>query len=220
MTTHSSEDRQSGMASCRMEENMSRIAVDVVLLPDEAMTAKAIESNRKLVEKLGNKIVLGKDDCLPHISLAMGCIDERDVSPIRDILKAITAKNRLGELNICGIITSTNAKDEMVSVFEVAGTQELQRLHETVMKKLKPFFSCDITDEMLYGNDAVAETTLEWISNYPVKSSFEHFMPHITIGYGQAQIEAFPIPFRASRLALCHLGNHCTCRMILAAVDL
>jgi hypothetical protein len=37
---------------------MSRIAVDVVLLPDEAMTDKAIEINAELVKKFGNEIVL------------------------------------------------------------------------------------------------------------------------------------------------------------------
>ena len=43
---------------------MSKKAVDVVLLPGEAMAARTIEANRELVEKFGEKIVLDKEKCL------------------------------------------------------------------------------------------------------------------------------------------------------------
>ena len=56
--------------------------------------------------------------------------------------------------------------------------------------------------------------------NYPEKSSFENFFPHITIGYGEINNFSFPIIFSVSKLALCHLGNHCTCRKILASTNL
>ena len=58
---------------------MNKIAVDVVLLPSDEMTDRAIRANTELVEKFGSEIVLNKKNCLPHISLAMGCINERDV---------------------------------------------------------------------------------------------------------------------------------------------
>jgi hypothetical protein len=67
----------------------------------------------------------------------------------------------------------------------------------------------------------VAETTLDWIRTYPRKAGYERFDPHITIGYGQGPSDlSLPIPFTASQLALCHLGNHCTCRKVLAGVSL
>ena len=73
----------------------------------------------------------------------------------------------------------------------------------------------------MFYDDAVAESTLEWVRNYPQKAGYESFSPHITLGYGQVQ-PAFPFPavFTVARLALCHLGNHATCRKLLAAVDL
>lgn len=44
-------------------------------------------------EILYNKrIVLNKQNCLPHISLAMGCIKEDDIPEIDTILKDITEK--------------------------------------------------------------------------------------------------------------------------------
>ncbi len=206
---------------------MGRIAVDVVLLPDEAMTNKAIEVNAKLAEKFGKKIVLNNDNCLPHISLAMGCIVERDVTAIEKVLTAIAERCAIGKLKILGIHTSTNLSDdsqdsmgETVSVFEVEKTRELQALHEKVMEKVQPYFSSVVTSDMIYSDEEVAETTLEWIRSYREKAGFARFFPHITIGYGQAQEQGFPIKFTASKLALCLLGNHCTCRKILASIEL
>ena len=66
---------------------MTKKAVDVVLLPEEKITDMAIELNTQLVEKFGPRIVLNKSDCLLHISLAMGCIDDRDIPEINSILE-------------------------------------------------------------------------------------------------------------------------------------
>jgi hypothetical protein len=48
----------------------------------------------------------------------------------------------------------------------------------------------------------------------------ENCLPHITIGYGQVDDFTFTAEFTASKLALCHLGIHCTCRKVLAAAEL
>jgi len=199
---------------------MGRKAVDVVLLPDEAMTDKAIEANKELVEKSGEKIVLNKQDCLPHISLAMGSIDEGDITSVGRVLKTIAEKTSLPELSVIGILTSTNSVGEKVSVFEVEKTKELQSLHEEVMGQLGPYLSYEVTRDMLYSSGEIRESTLLWIKNYRDKSSFANFFPHITIGYGRIENGPFPIRFGASQLALCHLGNHCTCRKILLSTGL
>jgi hypothetical protein len=88
------------------------------------------------------------------------------------------------------------------------------------MEKLSPYLSSDVTEDMIYGNEEVAASTLLWIKNYRKKSSFEFFFPHITIGYGQVENHFQPETFAASKLALCQLGNHCTCRKILVSIKL
>jgi len=198
---------------------MMRKAVDAVLLPDEATTDRAIEANAKLVERFGKKIVLNKENCLPHISLAMGCVDERDIGAIGKALNGIAKECSLAGLRIIGIETTINSAGKKVSVFVVEKTRQLQLLHEKVMEKLTPYLSYDVSREMIYGSRA-EESTLLWIKNYRDKSSFANFQPHITIGYGQAENGPFPIKFAALKLALCHLGNHCTCREILTSIEL
>ena len=199
---------------------MDRKAIDVVLLPDEPMTDKAVDTNKELVKKGSRKIILNKQTCLPHISLAMGCIDERALPEIEKILKEIARQTALTGLRVVGIQTSTNSVGEKVSVFEVEKVKELQLLHEEVMERLTGFLSPDVSKETLYDPAEVGQSTLLWIKKYREKSSFENFFPHITIGYGEIENGPFPIRFGASKLAMCHLGSHCTCREILASIKL
>ena len=199
---------------------MGKKAVDVVLLPDEAMTEEAIQANTELVKKFGKKIVLNKKNCLPHISLAMGCIDEEDIASVERILRSIAKECLLSDLTISGVRNTGNSAGEKVSAFEVVETKELQLLHETVMERLSPYLSSDVTSDMVCAEGEVEESTLLWIKNYRGKSSFGKFFPHITIGYGELSNHSFAMKFTASRLALCHLGEHCTCRDILVSIEL
>ncbi len=199
---------------------MGRKAVDVVLLPTEAMMDRVIEVNRKLIEKSDKKIVLNKKNCLPHISLAMGCVDERDIVAIEKVLQTIARECSLGDLRVIDIRTTADSAGEKVSVFEVRKTKELQLFHEKAMGKLTPYLRTDVTGDMIYTGAAVEDSTLLWIKNYQEKSSFANFSPHITIGYGEVENRPFPIKFAASKLALCHLGNHCTCRKVLVSIEL
>jgi 2'-5' RNA ligase len=199
---------------------MGKKAVDVVLLPDEAMTEMAIEANAELVKKFGKKISLDKENCLPHISLAMGCINEGDIASVERTLQSIAKECSLGDLRVCSVRSSENSAGEKVSVFEVEETEKLQSLHQTVMERLASYLSCDVTSDMVSADNEVEKSTLLWIKNYREQSSFDKFFPHITIGYGEFNNFVFPIKFTASRLALCHLGNHCTCRKVLASIKL
>ncbi len=194
-------------------------AVDIVLLPDEAAMEVVIRANAELVKRFGGDIVLNKIDCLPHISLAMGRLDEANISRIEEILQKIAAKYRQERMRVNGIYTSVDSEGRKVSVFVVEKTAKLQRLHEEIMTRLEPYLSYELSREMLFDSD-VKETTLSWIRNYRTASGFANFLPHITIGYGQPTDTSLPIEFTASRLAMCHLGNHCTCRKILAEVKL
>ncbi len=198
---------------------MPGIAVDAGLLPSEEVGAWAIEANRELMKQCPDKIVLDKENCLPHVSLAMGCINEGDIAEIEGILQKTARKHDPGPLTIAGIHVGTTSVGDRISLLELKRTESLQLLHEEVMHSLAPYLSRDVTAEMLLSVPAAAESTLLWIRNYPEKSSFERFFPHITLGYGQLGDSSFPAEFTAPGLALCHLGNHCTCRKILASAQ-
>lgn len=200
--------------------NMAQIAVDVVLIPSDRITNMAIEANRELLKKYPQKIILDREKCLPHISLAMGCIDRRKITEIEIILRKIAEDLSIRFLNIVNVHTHTNIAGEKVSVLQVEKTNRLQSLHEKVMTSMKPYFRYDVTADMLLSDGIVGESSLQWIKNYPAESGYGNFSPHITLGYGEIRLEIFPVRFNVSKIALCHLGNHCTCRKVLAAAEL
>jgi 2'-5' RNA ligase len=199
---------------------MTQIAVDVVLMPSDRITNMAIEVNGELLKKNPDKIVLDRENSLPHISLAMGCIDRRKIVDIEIILREIAADSSVGYLNIVNVHTNTNIAGEKVSVLQIENTDRLHSLHEKVMTSMKPYFCYDVTADMLLSDGIAGESTLQWIKNYPTESGYENFSPHITIGYGEIKLESLPVRFNVSKIALCHLGNHCTCRKVLAAAEL
>lgn len=207
---------------------MSKKAVDVVLLPRGEIVYKVIELNRQLVSRFdsahhgrfGASIVLDKENCLPHISLAMGCIEEGDTPEIANVLRRIAGENPVGKLRIMSVIISQNARGEEVSSLEVERTAKLQKLHEKIMEAMAPYFSYDVTVDMIYPSGQISESSLEWISSYSAKSSFERFWPHITLGYGVIKDVEFAAKLEVSKLAMCWLGNHCTCRKVLASVEI
>jgi 2'-5' RNA ligase len=199
---------------------MGQIAADVVLLADRAMMHWAIRVNRELVRRYASQIVLSEDSRRPHISLAMGCIDEADIDSVHERLKKLVQEMPVRRLIASGIHVSTNSRGEYTSLLEIEKSSELQALHEAVMREIEPFFSHDVTAEMI-ADDTVAESTLEWVRDYPQKAAFERFSPHITLGYGRAETsDSFPIPFTVVQLALCHVGNHGTCRRVIVATRL
>ena len=198
---------------------MSRIAVDVVLLPSDEVTTRALEANRELLKQSPDKIVLDRENCLPHISLAMGCIDRRLIADAQGTLRALAEERALERLVSVGIRVTANRAGELVSVLELKKTETLQSLHEEVMGRMRADLGRNVTAEMVFSPPPATESTLAWIRDYSEKSSFERFFPHITLGYGQLDDFLFPARFTAPRLALCHLGNHCTCRRILASAE-
>jgi 2'-5' RNA ligase len=189
-------------------------------LPEQKIAELALKANGLLVKKYGSEIVLNKQNCLPHISLAMGCIDENDIPMIETALKSTAKKCKIEQLRIKGVSVSINPKGQSISSFEIEKTHNLQNLHEQVMESVTQFFRCEATKDMIYPGEPVSPTTIEWIKNYRENSSFENFSPHITIGYGLLETKIEPIEFSPAKLALCHLGNHCTCRQILAEVQI
>jgi 2'-5' RNA ligase len=200
---------------------MTRIAVDIVLLPDNAMTAQAIKVNAALDPTTGSRIALDGKTCLPHITLAMGCIEPSAVEMIQSDLQTTAEALPVGDLTVTGVVISLDSRNEQVSAFALAMTPALRALHERVMETMQTHATYDVTAEMLWGDEEVSPTSLRWISTFREKAAFGAFFPHITLGYGMVnETMRFPMAMTASKLAVCHLGNHCTCRRVLAAVTL
>ena len=192
------------------------IAVDVVLLPPAEIMKKAIEVNSALVEKTGDTgIILDKGKCLPHITLAMGCVKEEDLENVDLVLKSIAEDMSPIPLK------SIPLENELASI-RIEKSRDIELLHELVMIRMSRFFTHEVAKNMIYNseNEEIAQLTFDYIKEFSTKSSFENYTPHITIGLGETDSRVESFEFVCTELALCHLGNYCTCRNILSKHNL
>ena len=140
----------------------------------------------------------------------MGCIKEENLARVDDILSGIAK-------NFTSIHLETIPFKKGRASIRIEKSRDIELMHELVMIRLSPFFNYNITKDMVYNsqNEEIAEITYDYIAGFLTKSSFENYVPHITVGVGEADMEMGSFEFDCRELALCHLGNYCTCRKII-----
>ena len=200
---------------------MVKIAIDVVLLPSIEMMELAIEINKELLKNNEHKIILNKEKCLPHISLCMGCIEEDKIPEINNLLDEISKNFLQFNLEAVKLKADIIPTGKKVSGLHIKNQDNLQKLHENIMKKLWNYLSYDVEISMLFNPHEVEEVTFYWIKNYAKKYyNPSSFHPHITTGFGETNKFQLPIKFTASKIALCQLGNYCTCKKVISSFNL
>ncbi|PIN74855.1 hypothetical protein COV18_05545 [Candidatus Woesearchaeota archaeon CG10_big_fil_rev_8_21_14_0_10_37_12] len=199
---------------------MTKIAIDVVLLPSAEMTNNAISMNKTLVNQFGEKLKLDETGCLPHISLAMGCVDKTKLCEIKKAMKHVAKAFSPFDLTIEKLNVKIIPTGEKVSELVIKNTKNLQQLHELIMKALWVYFSYDVEIGMLFEPANVKEITLHWIKNYGKHYENQSlFYPHITLGFGELNQRPSKTRFGASELAVFQLGNYCTCKKKLFSIN-
>ncbi|MFH1790932.1 MAG: 2'-5' RNA ligase family protein [Candidatus Omnitrophota bacterium] len=191
---------------------MSRhVAVDVALIPPDRIKKAAIAANRRLVRSGNTDIILNGHDCLPHITLAMGCVKKSGLAAVRELLADIAG--RYGKMALT-IKPQRSGKAWM----PIINTPELQTLHETVMSGMLGFYFSGAAEGMFYSKKGrrIAAMTIDYVRSFPHQSAFGNFRPHITVASGDIGVAHPAYDFAASKLALCRLGNFCTCAKIMA----
>lgn len=192
------------------------IACDIALLPPMEMMEGSIQLNRRLLRSFEPKIVLDRRDRLPHLSLAMGGLREEELPAAAALIEEIGSQFPPIPLIFTGIHTGVIGTGETVSTLRTEQTPLLRSLHETVMSRFEALLSHHATAEGFIGFPEVEAASVEWVDRYRNAAAFEQFSPHITLGIGELPPEALLPPDGAAlRLALCHLGNYCTCRKVL-----
>ncbi len=199
---------------------MAKIAVDIALLLPKEVNDICVEINRKDAEASSD---LSKDDNYPHITLAMGVIDEKDLLEVETKLKEISSNFSSLQLEILDIYFKITPEKKKSYGFTIRLTDELKNLHKMIMEKLLPIFSYDVSNSMFFldSDENFNEVSKHWVKNYGKKhSNPDNYHPHISLKCRKAEYSKFPIKFTSSKLVVCHLGNHCTCRKVLVSVEL
>ncbi|MBT30752.1 MAG: hypothetical protein CMO01_13920 [Thalassobius sp.] len=195
-------------------------AIDVVLLPAENISNESIAINQQLDNGSGMQQIPLGTKCLPHISLAMGGLKDEDTDSFFKEVAAITSQFSALNLNYTAIECHPNDKGEAISGIAIEENVELQKLHEILVCKLESFLKNEVNQEHFHGDETTNTSSVNWVNEYITKHSFKQFSPHITLGTGIFSGNFTPQNSLTNRLAVCHLGNYCTCREILFEVEL
>jgi hypothetical protein len=198
-----------------------KIAINVVLIPPNDILQLAIDINKTFPNTAIESYVLDLKTCIPHITLLMGLVTRDQLSEVCNKLDSIAKKFSPLNLKITGTHISTRPDGKVLSTLVIENTVELQKLHETTLDEMSSIFIYeDVQKEMFYSPPPVNEIPLFWVKGFAETSVRENYKPHITLGVGEPKRAISPVQFTASKLALCHLGNYCTCRDLLWSVSL
>lgn len=197
---------------------MPKTAVDVVLLPPEEVMDLAISLNSKLAERQKQEIQLDKKNMLPHITLAMGVIDQKGLNEVKRAMEDIAAHVSPLSLQIIRTATVQHNGGKPVAHAHVQETLKLKALHNLCVTKMSAFFDGDVKTSAYARRkgEQMSKSAKDYLDNFLGKHAFENYKPHITLGHGSAPKLDKKKTFTATRFALCRLGNHNTCREVLA----
>jgi hypothetical protein len=206
-----------------MHELPDTVAVDVVLLPPGPIMDMTISANRTLLA--GNPdggIRLDRENCLPHISVAMLPVRREDIPGIVAKVGRIAGQCSPMAMTVDAVAKHRSSTGETVSVLHILRPEILQLFHKTVMNAVKPYSAPAAGPEIFF--EEVSGPSVDCLLRFQKTSVYERYSPHITLGFGDLPelipgID-FPVRFEVTRGAVCHLGAHCTCRQVLAGFDL
>lgn len=194
---------------------MSKIAIDIVLLPPEEIADLAIRLSRELSGSKTNKIALGKNEgeAMPHMTLTMGCVEEKYITEIGQVLEKFILEFKNPTLEL------TDFYDGMLGNWTGVNTSnhdEVKKLHQSIIVEIDPLIDTEVMGDVFYPPGDLKREVPEWFFGFPKP---ENFFPHITLGYGDELKVNFggvlPIKFKPAKIAICHLGDFYTCRKIL-----
>ncbi len=197
------------------------IAIDVVLLPPPEVSAAALTFNQKLIERYGDRsIVLDPFACLPHVSLAMRTIPRRSLPLLTAGFERLARSSLPLDLRLEGAVAVTTDSGDVVSGINLEKSEPLLILHRSVMAQVNsvPAEQCSPRDISAEKNEEIAPFTCNYVNGYANHAAYDRYSPHITLGHGDVTaLDGVSVPAMArfTSLAVCHLGNHCTCREIL-----
>ena len=197
------------------------IAIDVVLLPPPEVSASALTLNQKLIERYDDRsIELDPFTCLPHVSLAMRTIPRRSLPVLTAGFERLALSSLPLDLRLEGAVAVTTDAGEVVSGINLEKSEALLILHRSVMAQVNsvPAEHCSPRDISAAKNEEVVPFTCNYVNGYADHAAYDRFSPHITLGHGDVTALGdirIPVMARFTTLAICHLGNRCTCREIL-----
>jgi 2'-5' RNA ligase len=184
------------------------LALDVAILPPPDVSRRAMALSAALPQE-GSDAFRLDDDHLPHITLTQQFVREDELDLAFEHVGGV-----LAGFPPLRILATGGGKSGHSIWIAIERTPELVALHERLMEALRGIERPEGTPAAFFGGDGRVGDVL-WVTGYRLKSSFGHFVPHVTLGHGAEPPQLDPFAFDAATVAASHLGRFCSCRRVL-----
>jgi len=195
------------------------LAVDLALLLPDDVNEQAIKVNRHLWEQ-SHQGFLFDDSHIPHLTLAQQFVERERLPEIRQTIGELLASLSSPLLQIVGYELRPRSDSSHNVWWDIHETAELQAFRQQVMKTLEPFITLGGSAESFFldpGSSAEDEL-VGWVRDFRSRVANQTYRTHLSLGKGLTPPPlSFPIDFKPTTVALCHMGKFGTCRKILGS---
>lgn len=208
-----SRDAQKGAAM----KTAKIVAINVLLLPDQQMSARAQEINAQLRKSYPQGFALNATH-VPHISIVHRYVSTETLPKVFAAVGQVAAKHPLvGQALTAGGLEYSPWQGHQVTSIKVEKTPELTALQNELVAALRPYtVESGGADAFVTtpGEPNVGGQTIEYVRTFVEKQTGANFKPHITAGISDARPagEFKPMQFKIDGLAVYQLGNVGTAR--------
>lgn len=195
------------------------LAIDVVILPAENVTEKAIE----LSESIGNSpFKLSKTDFRPHITLAMAYVN--DLSLVKNVVEQVAR----GVAPFRVAMTDVSSRDmdpawrggRVQNSWNMEASDGVSKLHQQLVAQL-PYINMPSDFTNSFVGERASGAAASYVEGFRTRNSNENYWPHITIGSGDDRLDQeLRRDFECREIVLAQLGDFCTVRKVLARFPL
>lgn len=201
-------------------------AIDILLLPDDAMLARARSINRQLRQNYPQGYPLDATH-VPHITLIQRYVRAHQLNAVKDVVTRVLQDHPISSLHltVSGYIASTWGQTGIL-LYKVEPTLDLLALEAAIRDAVQPYAVQGGTAEAFVRSpgETIDPKTIQWVEEFVPAHSGQNYDPHITLGLARPdllaklKVEPFqPIAFRPAALAIYALGNVGTAQKNLAS---
>lgn len=195
---------------------MSKIAIDIVLLPDNKTQDLCWEVNKNI----WGKIDFTNTWKTPHISLLMWLVDEWDLERVQERLTNVSqeySKIQLTWRLRKYVISNT---DETWYSYELDHNEQVKIIFEELIARIRPLLGYeDISSENFFEPEQVEEQSFPWVEWFKNRT-IEEYSSHITLWIWELKWEnPSVVNFSTDTLAIYQLWNYCTCENELFEIN-
>jgi hypothetical protein len=204
------------------------VAISVVVIPPAEIVTKS-QSINALIEseyKLDDRTHTGAH--FAHITLFQSFVRKADLAELFKALDSVVSNREAVPLAVTGLEGGNVLEGSQSLKIKFAMNDQLVSLRNAAAEQIQKFSAIGDAKAFYKGQDesGIRKSHVTYVAEYPSKKgTIDSYVPHLTAGSGLASFVAklksedladiIGKKLLANSVAVCQLGNHCTCRRLL-----